>query len=231
MISTAAERCLLRARLGLGLLLLALPACGLSDYEERMRETQEREERFREEMKYLDEPVKVPTKKDKDDRESPVANVFFRPPKNIQPAFQAEPHNNLLWRYPPRANGGDFALVELAFGDEDKEFVKNVLGNYQASAEGTRQTVREFTLPGRDKPLVFDSWEFDNGQEGYSINVSRGGRTQVAIVYIFNRLRRDSVRKAMDLSLESLAVDGQVAAARKRYDQKSPWKLTAAPSP
>ena len=193
----------------MGLLLLALPACGLSDYEEKMRKAQQREERLREETKYLGEPVKIPTEKVKDGRELPVANVFFQPPRGIQSAFQPEQIKGLLWRYPPaRTSGGDFALIELAFAEDDKEFPSKVVSMYQASG-GTRQSARQLTPPGRDKPSVFDVWDFDNGQEGYSVNILRGGRTQIAVVYIFPRSRRDSIRKVMDLSLESLAVEGQ----------------------
>jgi len=213
-----------------GLLLLSLPACGLSDYEEKMRETQQREERLREEAKYLDAPVKIPTEKDKDGREFPVANVFFQPPRGIQSAFQAEQIKSLFWRYPARTGGGDFAFVELAFADDAKDFASKVIGNYQASG-GTHQTVRELKPPGRDKPSVFDVWDFDNGQEGYSVNILRSPKTQVAVVYIFPRMRRDNNRKAIELSLESLAVDGQKYPAQKRYEEKTPWRLTAMPAP
>jgi hypothetical protein len=229
-ISALLNRCPIRARgLIVGLLLLSLSACGLSDYEEKMRETQEREERLREETRYLDAPIKIQTEK-KEEREVPVANVFFRPPRGIQAAFLSDQVKGLLWRYPGRPNGGEFLFVELAFGDDDKEFASKVLSKYQASG-GTQQSARQLTPPGRDKPVVFDVWDFDNGQEGYSVNILRGGRTQVAVVYAFPRVRRDNVRKAIDLSLESLGVDGAAYAARKRYEQKSPWQLTAAPGP
>lgn len=206
-------------RLGLGLLLLALPACGLSDYETRMRDTQQREERFRNEKKYLDEPVQIPTVKDKDDKETQVANVFFRPPKGIQPKAEAEPRNNLLWRYPARS--GEFAAVEMAFATEDKEFVNKIFQNYERAEEPKS--------PMREPPLPFDSWEFDGNRLSYSINVLKGGSTQVAVVYIFGKGRRDSLRPAIDLSLQSLAADQKVAAARQKYAEKSPWRLKPTP--
>jgi hypothetical protein len=205
------------------LLLLTLPACGLGDYEELMREAQERERRFQDEKKYLDEPVKVPTKKD-GDREIPVAEIFFRPPKGIRATFETTPRNNLLWRYPARTSGGDFALVEMAFGEDNKDFAAEVVRNYQAS-EPIRPRAQQFNVPGRDSSLVFDIWEFESGQEGFSINVLRDPRRPVAVVYVYNKARRDSARKAIELSLESLAVGPQVRAARQQYDRKSPWQL------
>jgi hypothetical protein len=207
-------------------MLLALPACGLSDYEELMRQAQEREQRFQDEKKYLDEPVKVPTKKD-GDQEVPVAAVFFRPPRGIRPTFESVPRNNLLWRYPARTSGGDFALVELAFGEDSKDFAAAVVNNYQASAP-IRPRAQQYSIPDRETPLVFDIWEFENGPEGFSINVLRDPRTPVAVVYVYHKSRRDSARKAIDLSLQSLAVGPQVRVARQRYDRKSPWQLRSA---
>ncbi|MGH7221793.1 MAG: hypothetical protein ACRELF_01040, partial [Gemmataceae bacterium] len=47
-------------RLGLGLLLLVIFGCGLSDYEALMLKSQKNEERFREQEKYLDGPLLMP---------------------------------------------------------------------------------------------------------------------------------------------------------------------------
>jgi hypothetical protein len=201
-------------KIAFALLLLVLPACGLSDYEARTLEAQQREERFRNEQKYLDEPVQMPTTTDKDGNKVPVANVFFRPPMGISSKPEPSPLGNQLWRYPGR---GDFGHVELAFATENKNFADDVLRNYHAADN--------FPAPQRDPPLPFDTWEFNDAQYGYSINVLKGSRTQVAIVYLFGKGRRDNLRMAMDLSLQSLAVDQNVAAARQRYNEKSPWRL------
>jgi len=208
-------------RLGLGLLLLALPACGLSDYEALMREAQQREEHFRTEQKYLDEPVQIPMEKNKEGKDVPIVNVFFRPPKGI--SSKPEPSQGLLWRYSlaPKS-GGDFTRVEMAFATDDKEFAQNVLNKYQAE--------ENFQAPQRDPPLAFSTWEFNDPENGYSINITKGGRTQVAIVYVFGKGRHDALRTAMDLSLQSLAVDQQAPTARQKYSQKSAWQLKPTPS-
>ncbi|HEY7428608.1 MAG TPA: hypothetical protein VH682_30540 [Gemmataceae bacterium] len=226
MISTFADPLWSRARrLGLGLLLLALPACGLSEYEGLMREkAQKNEEHFRNEQKYLDEPVQIPMQKNKEGKDVPLANVFFRPPKGIRTKPDSGPRDDLLWRYPavPKS-GGDFTYIEMAFATDDKTFRDNVLNNYRAE--------ESFPTPQRDPPLPFDTWEFNDSQHGYSINISKGGRTQVAVVYVFGKGRRDALRMAMDLSLQSLAIDGQAVNARQKYSQKSPWQLKPTPAP
>jgi hypothetical protein len=207
--------------------LLTLPACGLSDYEALMRETQEREERFRIEQKYLDEPVQMPMQKDKEGHDKPVANVFFRPPKGIAAKPDAAPIiEDMLWSYRARAKGGDFASVEMAFKTTEnmelKDFIDKVFYNYPREEEPKS--------PKRELPLPFDTWEFDGAQYGYSINVLKGSRTPLAIVFVFGKGRRDALRTAMDLSLQSLAVDQQVFAARQKYNQKSPWRLKSKPA-
>jgi hypothetical protein len=215
--SKSTERNCRRARrLGLGLLLLALPACGLSDYEALMRQAQQREEQ----NKYLDEPVQI-AMTDKDGNKVPVANVFFRPPKGISSKPEPSPLSNQLWRYPARAGGGDFRFVEMAFATDSKNFADEVLRHYQAT--------ENFKAPERDPSWLFDTWEFNDAQYGYSINILKGSRTQVAIVYVFGKGRRDNLRTAMDFSLQSLAVDQQVPAARQKYNEKSPGRRKRAP--
>jgi hypothetical protein len=201
-------------RFVLGLLLLSLPACGLSDYEAQMQKTQERLERFQDERTYLDAPVSIPTEKDKDDHDVPLANVFFRPPKGINSKPVPQPRLGLMWRY-EAGKRSEFEVVEMAFADSDSEFAQKVVNSYGALS---RDSTTE-----RQQPLPFDSWEFKNSDYGYSINIYKGGAKQIAVVYIFKRDRRDKLRKAIDLSLESLTE--KVSAARQRYNQKSPWML------
>jgi hypothetical protein len=212
--STSSERRWSRVRrFALGLLLLALPACGLSDYEALMLKTQENAERFRDEQKYLDAPITIPTEKDKDDNEVRLANVFFRPPKGISTKPESQPRNGLMWRYLPRKS--EFALVEMAFADDDKDFADKVMSCYPG--------LSFVSTPERQPPLPFDSWDYKDGQFGYSINIYKGGAKKIAVVYIFRKDKRDALRRAIDLSLQSLT--DKESAARQRYNQKSPWKV------
>lgn len=216
-------------RLGLALLLLGVPACGLSDYETLMREAQERADHFQDAKKYLDEPVKIPTKKEKEgDLELPIAEVFFRPPKGIRPTCDPTPRSDLLWRYPAQKNNAECSRVELAFGAGKKEFAAEVVNNFNP-VERVNPKTKQYPVVDREAPLVFDVWEFDIGQDAYSINILRDPVCPVAVVYVYNKARRDNARKAIDLSLQSLAVASQVRTARQRYDRKTPWKLQATP--
>jgi hypothetical protein len=219
----APDRLLIRLRhLGVGLLLLALPACGLSEYENLMRQAQERDERFREEQQYLAEPVKTPKRKDKEGHDVAVANLFFRPPKGIQSIGTAAPGSTLLWDFPSRSGSG-FAQLQMAFAEDSKEFATEVLGNYQV-AGAVQQRVRQLNPPGRD-PVIFDTWEFDGTQYGYSVNIPRGSPTPTAVIYLFARGRHNDLKKPIELSLESLAFGRQASKARENYARSSPWQL------
>ncbi len=202
-------------RLLLTLCLSMVPACGLSDYEKRMEETQKREERFREENKYLDEPIKIPTQKNKDGQEVPVAEVFYRPPKGTQATGEAEA-NKTFYRYRPAGGGSAFPVVALAFAADNSTFLEEVQRVYP-------RTTQAWT-PQRTTPLPFDSWEYDEAPYTYSVNVSQSD-PKVAVVFIFSKGRANELRKIMDLSLQSLAVGSESGAAQRRYKQKSPWKL------
>jgi hypothetical protein len=207
-------------RILLGCCLLATSACGLSDYEKRMEEAQKREERFREENKYLDEPVKIPTQKNKDGQEVPLAEAFFRPPKGTQSSGEVE-GNKLFWRYRPSGSGSTFPVVALAFASDNNTFLEDVMRIYP-------RTTQAWT-PQRATPLPFESWEYDEDQYTYSVNVSQNA-PKVAVVFIFGKGRANELRKIMDLSLQSLAVGQEASAAQLRYKQKSPWKLENKPS-
>jgi hypothetical protein len=207
---------------GLGLLLLALPACGLSDYEKLMSQTQEREARFREEQKYLAEPVKVPKRKDKDDHEVAVADVFFRPPKGVQSVGQAVPGSSILWAFPRRSTS-DFDHIEMAFGEESKDFANEVLRYYQVVGT-VQQRVRQLQPPDRD-PQTFDTWEFDGLQYGYSVNILRGSQPPTAVIFVFGRGRHADLTKVIDLSLESMAFGRHASKARQKAARPTPWQL------
>ncbi len=211
-------------RFGLVLLLLAVPACGLSDYEALMRDAQEREARFREEQKYLDKPVQVPTQRDEKGVDLPVANVYFRPPKGILPKPQAR--GELMWRYAADPRNSDFHYVDMAFAAvDDKEFAARVLAHYGMS--GQTATRIEIKPPWQTASLTFDRWESGT----ISINIIQGVSKPIAIVYSSNKIQQESVRKAITLSLQSLGVDPKAAAARQYFERTSPWKLEVQPGP
>ena len=221
-------------RFALAFLWLAVPACGLSDYETLMREAQERKDRFDEEQTYLDAPVQIAKQKNKDGKDEPVANVFFRPPKGIlpKPESQARTGSN-TWRYARGKGGSDFVYVDLAFLEDASDVAGAVVSTYTTADQAARRS-QTITPPDQETPMRFDIWESNSGQTGYSINVlvQQGGQKllkPVAVIYHYNKGRTQNVRKAIELSLQSLAVDSRAGVARMRYNQRSPWKLEAEP--
>lgn len=223
-------------RLGLGLLLLAVPACGLSDYEARMLDAQEREKHFQAEEKYLDKPVEMPTKKmklpnEKKERDVAVANVFFRPPKGIAAKPSPQQRIEWIWIYPTTQRDIDFTYVEMAFGENDKDFTDNVLSTYADKGQPKHLPLQQIARPGQETPMAFDRWEFSSGPLEYSINILQGRVKPIAIVYVYKKARSEAVGKVIELSLQTLALDSSVLTARQRYNQKSPWQLRSTPTP
>ncbi len=209
-------------------LALVLSGCGLADYEKRMEKAQADLQRYEEENRLLDKPVYVPSQKDK----GPLANVFFRPPRGISStaANENDPRGGLLYSYLPRYDraAGPFNRVELAFGGEQKEFTADVLKALNCNQTATRQ--RTVNVPWRKTPLTFDTVEFEDERNFYSVNVWTGPRSKVAIVYGLAKEQRTAGNRTMELSLASLAVDGEVKARRDALE-KGPLDSVPGPPP
>ena len=220
-------------RIGLALLLLAMPACGLAEYEKLMSDTQEREERFRAEQKYLGPPVQIPTKKEevitgdgKEERDVPLVKVFFRPPKGVESKSK---QSGMMWRY-GAASQSDFIAVDMAFAEEEKDFSRNVLEYY--GRPDLSLAPRQITVPGQKTPMNIESCEFNREKGSYSVNILRDSSSKpVAIVYIYKKERADSAHKIIELSLQSVGLEQTYSIAKMRFDQRSPWKLHGPPSP
>lgn len=221
-------------RFGLAFLLLAVPACGLSDYEALMRDAQERKERFDEEQTFLDAPVQIAKQKNKDGKDEPVANVFFRPPKGILPKPESQARTgSSTWRYARGKAGSEFVYVDLAIPEDAADIAGSVVSTYTTADQAAHRN-QTITPPDQETPMRFDIWESNSGQTGYSINVlvQQGGQKllkPLAVIYHYNKGRTQNVRKAIELSLQSLAVDQRAGVARLRYNQRSPWRLEAEP--
>jgi hypothetical protein len=211
------------------LFVVALCGCGLTDYEAKMLAAQKRAQRLEEEFKNLDEPVAIPTRKE-NEVETPLANVFFRPPRGIGPTAAANPLAGLVHFYLPRQPVAvhqpgtpvapppisDVLAVGLAFATNRQDFANEVLRTLTASDQVTR-TRREVRSPGRPAATVYDILEFDDMWHSYSIYVSASGPTQVAVVYRMAKGRRGNVSGPLTLSLESLALDADANRARQAY--------------
>jgi hypothetical protein len=205
--------------LGLGFLLLA--GCGLADYEAKMAESQNRLQRFQEENKVLDEPLKMPNRL-KDGEVVSAGNVFLRPPKGIKEVAEATPREEVFFTYLPRAGtaAGPFSRIEIAFGPEqqDKDFSEVVFGHFQGRGEMTR-TRREVQSMGRR--VVFDSGDVKMGQAGHiSINMPRGCSRSVALIYYILPNQNPLAQPIIKTSLETFGCDADVAKQREA-DEKN----------
>jgi hypothetical protein len=214
-------------------LVLPLCGCGLADYEAKMIDAQKRAQRLEEEARNLDEPLNMPTKKEKTgdvEVEVPVADVFLRPPRGIGPTPDKNPVNSLIYRYGPRTAAptvpgtpassaksfADIVAVGLAFGNNRPDFTKEVLNAFQPAGQVTRAN-REVHHPDRPAVSVLEALEFDDARFSYSVYVGQGGTTQVAVVYWITKGHRSAVSTPLTFSLESLALGFDTFAARQAY--------------
>jgi hypothetical protein len=214
--------------------LLAAAGCGLADYEERMLSAQSRARQFDEENQLLDEPITVPTRPDAEGG-GPLADVFFRPPKGFQSAYERARRFDLLWCYPRAAgapaSSAPFKLVGVAFAGGQKDFAAEVVRCFSGKAQAPRE--RTFQPFGR-KPLVFDCTEIDDGQDFYSVNISRTdlpSEPRVALVFGVEAAQRGSAARVLDLSLGTLATGADAAAQRLALARRSPFALSPAERP
>lgn len=228
-------------RVGLALLLgLPLAGCGLADYEAKMIDAQKRAQRLEEEARNLDEPLNMPTKKEKTgdtEVEVPVADVFLRPPRGIGPTPDKNPLNGLIYRYGPRTAAptlpnlpgapapsakpiADVHAVGLAFGTNRPDFTKEVMSAFQPVGQVTSAD-RPVHHPDRPAASVLTALDFDDARYSYSVYVGQSGTTQVAIIYWITKGHRSAVSTPLTFSLESLALGIDTFAARQAYARQT----------
>jgi hypothetical protein len=218
-------------RISLLLVLLLLSGCGLSDYEAKMVEAQEHIRRLDEEAKNLDDPLTIPTQKEKEgEPEQPVANVFFRPPKGIANKPDPQIIGGLIYRYslrtsapgeaPAAKSSSDVIFVGLAFANNKPDFIGEVISNFPSATDVTRKQ-HEVKHPDSPTTLMVDTREYDDTQYSYSINFCQSGSTQVAVVYAITKGKRSAVATPLALSLESLAIGTDADSARRAFARRN----------
>jgi hypothetical protein len=212
------------------LFVVPLAGCGLADYEAKMIEAQRRGQRLEEEFKNLDEPLTLPTRKE-DGVETPLANLFLRPPRGISSTCEPTPLNGLIYRYPQQQVATnlpagvkpirDVHAVSLAFGNNRPDFTNEVLRNF-APAEKVHRAPHEIRGPSSATAAVYDVLEFDDVGYSYSIYVGQYETTQVAVIYTIRKGQRSSVSGPLTLSMESLAFGADADRARRDYAKQRP---------
>jgi hypothetical protein len=206
--------------------LVLLSGCGVADYESKMLKAQIRLKRYEEEKELLAEPLIIPSRENKEGKRKTIANVFLRPPKGIvsRAANADNPRDNLLYSYNPRSarEAGAVAMVELAAGSQ-KAFEGQVLRCFNTGGKAyPKARAHAVRHPLREVPMNFETTEFEHGQYFYSINICRIPQTAIAIVYWLDKKQTASATRAVELSLESFAVEQEADRLRAAYGKDSP---------
>jgi hypothetical protein len=218
----------------LSMLTLTAAGCGLNDYEARMTAIQQRIQQRDEENKLLADPIDVPTRTE-GKKKVEVGSLFFRPPMGIPSSCSpSDPRGGLLYRFPSTASPpgagsdapGAVALVEVAFAPLKVKLGEDVLRLFPNADPKTAWS--KHTLPGDEGGQTFQTAEFSDDNYFYSINICAGNASQVAVVFWVVKGSEQNVRKTLDLSLKTLALDAD-AATRQIAAQKPPWKLQRRP--
>jgi hypothetical protein len=212
----------------LAALLLSVGGCGLSEYEKKMLDSQNRLERWEEEKRLLGDPIAMPTVADKEGTEFPIANVFLRLPKGLS-TQPDKPRQKLLYPYNPAGNAGQVIRVEFAAAgekaDEQANFVRDVMRCFSASGGKTTNTQQRFSGDGREIPLVFDKIEFFDNQYDYLVYINTGS-TKVAVVYVIAKDKKGAISKTLELSLKTFAADREATRQKDLFKRGSPLTMT-----
>jgi len=151
------------------LALLCAAGCGLSDYQENMKESQKRAKRFDEEVRLLDEVAKIPLKevenkatKEKD--KMPMVDLFLPLPRGIDGKHELAPFGGFLWQYhrsqPKAATSapGPPAPPQPALPGHQQagttEFMEVALAwNYDEKRENFEKSVLQLFPRSKEEPL------------------------------------------------------------------------------
>jgi hypothetical protein len=185
--------------------------CGLSDYEYRMNQEQERLDYLEEEARYLGDPVQLPPPKEGKKGAKKDEDVFFRPPRGISDkADSKQPPGSMLISFPAGRNS-KFKDVQMVVS-KGKKSVEDFRKEVMLPFGGVRQTKR-ITVEHKasHRPQDFDSCGADDPQGPATayIYFCKQGDYQAAIVF---RVPADSgalgeeAKNMIRLSLASLVL-------------------------
>jgi hypothetical protein len=80
---------------------------------------------------------------------------------------------------------------------------------------------RTLSVPGRGQ-LTLESVDYDADPNTYSIHLLRTANSQVVVVYWIDKASRASAARALNLSLETLGLDGDAGRLRDQFSKGSP---------
>jgi hypothetical protein len=195
--------------------------CGLSDYEAKMAAEQARALRIEEENKFLDEPLGVPEKPEKDN-DNRHADFFLRPPKGITRSVNKEPYGHLLYVY-PSTGSGNFEQVYIGFGKKGGDLTKEVTKLFASMGQG--KTAKHERHPDTPESLVYDTLTLEDTKSILAIHTFQRDDYQVAVVYRMDKSKSNADQmKAMDLSLDTMEVGAKSSTMRKEYSLRQKMK-------
>lgn len=221
-----------------------ITGCGLTDYENKMRETQDRLNRFEEIQQLLGDPLEMPTRPSEKEKEKekekakmvPLIKLFLRAPREIRTSPELKTRHPSLYRYPTVSGGsggssdssspsGSNVLVrtvEIGIGESPKDYAQSIFSLF-GRAEGPPKA-KEVTTASGDE-LTFDHQEIEDENHRYLIYVLR--ERPIAIAFWLDKKKIQNsmtVFRSVELSLESLALDNKADWVRGRFRRNSPWQ-------
>ena len=208
------------------LLLAALPAagCGLADYENKMRETDARLQRFDEENKVLGDPLQLPG----GDAATPAA-VFLRPPKGVA-AKAAAPEKGdppFQYRFPAAPGAAVCTDVYLMFknrGDDKKDLKSDIEGWLHATGASWQPYAAQ---PLGRGPTAFEAAQLNdpaappNAPAVFRAYVHQAADgAPVAVLFRFAQPPPAGADEAVKLSLDTYADSAEAQKARDAYGRR-----------
>ena len=166
--------------------------------------------------------------------------LFLRPPKGIAAKDDGKPLGGLALHYPRQAAApvpGGVAGAETKGGDAEAS--KAVTDVYVAVA-GEQKVKKDFAadvlrLWGVRDPAfrpvegrlpagatLVSSLEFDDAKASYTAYYLKGADTSVVVVFRYEKGKREAVKPALDVSLETLALDQEAGKAQSNYQKRKP---------
>lgn len=216
---------------------LAAGGCGLTEYEEQVKYQQERIDYIDKQNKYLGPPITPPPRRvgtvvpsaegeHGGKQTGPDFDLFLRPPLGVSSQCEERPMGAYLYRYKADGSLVSGMLVATAVGVSKEEFWKDLV--YTFGAYDAPVKVEEHKPFGQE-PLQFQALGLGPvgppGQElvylfyVYQATAAEGKSALVGIAYMLppGRVNGQEELAAIDLSLCTLAVGPQAAAARQQY--------------
>lgn len=214
-------------RFALLLLLLGICGCGLSAYESKMEEEQDRLKYLDEESSSLDGPVDFPEVKEGKQVLIKKTDVFFRPPRGVhRKPDDKKPYGQLLNVYSGRAPFTKLFLAVSKSHKTEEDFRKEVLQSFGGGQVLTKRRVEQRAArPPRVVELQATKVEDPAAATTYVANFHKDREYMVAVIFALPSGEVSKANNLMDLSLATLSV------GQRAKQQYAAFRSAAAPAP